>query len=64
MPEYIAITIRIPQETWEAIQRSTSELQARARAQGTEDAVFDAYVQAALLLEQAVDMEEGLRKPH
>ena len=30
MPEYLAITIRIPRETWETIERHTLELQGRA----------------------------------
>ena len=30
MPEYVAITIKIPRKTWEIIQRSTAELQGRA----------------------------------
>ena len=62
MSEYIAITIRIPRETWETIQRQTLELQGRAREQGMEDVVFDSYVHAAMLLQQAVDMEEAQRK--
>ena len=64
MPEYVAITIRIPRETWEAIQRSTVELQGRAREQGMAEVVFDAHVQAAMLLEQAVDMEQAQQKRH
>jgi hypothetical protein len=62
MPEYVAITIRIPRQTWETIQRSTLELQGRAREQGMADVVFDAHVHAAMLLEQAVDMQEAQRR--
>ena len=62
MPEYIAITIRIPRETWETIQRQTLELQGRAREQGMADVVFDSHAHAAMLLQQAVDMEEAQRK--
>ena len=49
MPEYVAITIKIPRRTWGIIQRSTAELQGRAREQG-------------MLLEQAVDMQETQQK--
>ena len=62
MPELVAITIQIPRETWEIIQRLTLELQGRAREQGMADAVFDSYVHAAMLLEQAVDMQEAQQK--
>jgi len=62
MPEYVAITIRIPRKTWETIQRSTLELQGRAREEGMADVMFDPYVHAATLLEQAVDMQEAQRK--
>ena len=58
----VQITVRIPQETWETIQRLTRELQARARAQGMLDASFDPLVHAAMLLEQAVDMAEEQEK--
>ena len=44
------------------IQRSTAELQGRAREQGMADAVSDALVHAAMLLEQAVDMQEAQQK--
>lgn len=62
MRELVAITIQIPRETWEIIQRLTLELQGRAREQGMADAVFDSYVHAATLLEQAVDMQEAQQK--
>jgi hypothetical protein len=62
MPEHMTITITILQKTWEIIQRSTAELQGRAREQGMADAVFDAHVHAAMLLEQAVDMQEAQQK--
>ena len=62
MPEYVAITIKIPRKTWEIIQRCTAELQGRAREQGMADAVFDSHVHAAMLLEQAVDMQEAQQK--
>ena len=64
MPEYVTITIKIPRKTWEIIQRSMAELQGRAREQGMADAIFDSHVQAAMLLEQAVDMQEAQRKRH
>jgi hypothetical protein len=64
MPEYVTITIKIPQRTWEIIQRSTAELQGRAREQGMADAVFDSQVHAAMLLEQAVDMLVAQQKRH
>jgi hypothetical protein len=60
--ERVAIIIQIPRATWEAIQRHTLALQARARDQGITDAVFDPYVHAAMMLEQAVDLEEAHRK--
>ena len=62
MPEYATITIRIPRETWETIQRFTRDLQGRARDQGMADASFDPLVHAAMLLEQAVDMEQEQQK--
>lgn len=62
MRELVDITIRIPRETWEAIQRYTLELQGRAREQGNPDAVFDPSVHAAMLLEQLVDIEEAHRR--
>jgi hypothetical protein len=62
MPEYVTITIKIPRKTWEIIQRSTVELQGRAREQGMTDAEFDSHVHAAMLLEQAVDMQEAQQK--
>ena len=62
MPEYMAITIKIPRNTLESIQRSTAELQGRARQQGMADAVFDSQVHAAMLLEQAVDMHKAQQK--
>ena len=62
MPEYVTITIKIPRKTWAIIQRSTAELQGRAREQGMADAVFDSHVHAAMLLEQAVDMQEEQQK--
>ena len=62
MSEYVNITIKIPQKTWESIQRSTAELQGRAREQGMVDVVFDSQVHAAMLLEQAVDMLEARQK--
>ena len=61
MPEYVTITIKIPRKTWQIIQRSTVELQVRAREQGMADVVF-AHVHAAMLLEQAVDMQEAQQK--
>jgi hypothetical protein len=57
MSDRAEITISIPSETWDAIQRLTHELQVRAREQGMLDASFDPLVHAAMLLEQAVDME-------
>jgi hypothetical protein len=62
--ERVAIIIQIPRATWEAIQRHTLELQARAREQGITEAEFDPYVHAAMMLEQAVDLEEAHRKWH
>lgn len=62
MPEYVSITIRIPRETWETIKRATLELQDRAREQGMTDVVFDSYVHAATLLEQAIDIEQARLK--
>ncbi len=32
MPEYVTIKVKIRRKTWEIIQRSTAELQGRARA--------------------------------
>jgi hypothetical protein len=64
MPEYVAIIIKIPRKTWEIIQRSTTELQGRAREHGMADVVFDSHVHAAMLLEQAVDMQEAQQKRH
>lgn len=58
----VQITISIPHETWETIQRMTRELQTRARAQGMVDASFDPLVHAAMLLEQAVDMAQEQEK--
>ncbi len=57
MADTVTITIQIPQHTWEMIQRFTQEMQERARAQGMDDAVFDPLVHAAMMLEQAVDMD-------
>ncbi len=62
MPEHISITIQIPRATWETIQRATQELQARAREGEMPSAVFDPYVHAAILLEQAVNRIELDRK--
>lgn len=62
MHDRVEITISIPRETWETIQRYTRELQGRAREQGMVDASFDPLVHAAMLLEQAVDMEGEQRK--
>ena len=52
MPEYVAITIRIPHQTWEVIHRSTLELRGRAREQEMADVVFYAYAHAAMLLDR------------
>jgi hypothetical protein len=62
MTNHISITIQIPSSIWETIQRATRELQARARETGMADAVFDPYLHAAMLLEQAVDRAEAERK--
>ena len=62
MLEYVAIAIKIPRKTWEILQRSTAELQERAREQGMADAIFDSHAYAAMLLEQAVDMQEAQQK--
>ena len=62
MRERVDITIQIPRTTWETIQRYTLELQGLARDQGTADALFDPYLHAAMMLEQAVDIEESHRK--
>ena len=64
MAEYMTITIKIPRKTWEILQRSTAQLQGRARDQGMADAVFDSHAYAAMLLEQAVDMQEAQQKRH
>ena len=64
MPEYVTITIKIPRKTWEIIQRSTAELQGRAREQGMADAVFDSHVHVAMLLEQAVSMQKAQQKQY
>jgi hypothetical protein len=57
MSDRVEITLSIPHETWETLQRLTRELQVRAREQGMADASFDPLVHAAMLLEQTVDME-------
>ncbi|HEU4324104.1 MAG TPA: hypothetical protein VFS21_13220 [Roseiflexaceae bacterium] len=57
MAETVTITLQIPVHIWEAIQRSTREMQERARSEGMEGALFDPHVQAAMLLEQAVVMD-------
>jgi len=62
MSDHMSITIQISRRTWETIQRATQELQARAREDGMTDAVFDPYLHAAILLEQAVDRSEAERK--
>jgi hypothetical protein len=62
MRERVEITIQIPRATWETIQRYTLELQGLARDQGAADALFDPYLHAAMILEQAVDIEESHRK--
>jgi hypothetical protein len=62
MTDLVDITIKIPRATWETIQRYPLELQERARHRGMADALFDPTVHAAMLLEQAVDMEEAARK--
>jgi hypothetical protein len=62
MSEHISITIQISRATWETIQRATQELQSRAREGEMPGAVFDPYLHAAILLEQAVDRAEAERK--
>lgn len=57
MEETVSITIQIPRRIWEAIQRATLDMQERARSEGMDGALFDPHVQAAMMLEQAVDME-------
>lgn len=64
MHDFVEVIIKIPRTTWETIQRYTLELQERAHDQGMTDAQFDPSVHAAVLLEQAVDMEEAQRKRH
>ena len=62
MSEHISITIQIPRATWETILRATQELQARAQEVEMPGAVFDPYLHAAILLEQAVNRTEAERK--
>jgi hypothetical protein len=62
MHDLVDIRIKIPRATWETIQRSTRELQERARGQGMAAAMFDPSVHAAMLLQQAVDMADAGRK--
>lgn len=62
MHETVDITVQIPRETWAIIQRYTRELQGQARDQGMENVVFDPYLHASMMLEQAVDLEEEQRK--
>jgi hypothetical protein len=64
MADRVEITISIPRETWETLQRFTRELQVRAREQGMVEASFDPLVHAGMLLEQAVDMELEREKRH